>query len=296
MKKNIILITGGAGFIGSNLISEILKKYKYKIISLDNYSSGSKKNHIDHKRVKYIKGDTNDIDKICNKFKYKILAIFHFGEFARIHQSFEYLEECFNSNINGTEKVINFCKKNKIKIIYSATSAALGNNGKDKNLSPYSFSKSTNLNLILNFRKWFGLSYEIVYFFNVYGKNQICTGRMATVIGIFENQFKKDMPLTIVKPGTQTRRFTHVDDTISGCIYAWKKNKNSEYLLSHSKSYSVVEVAKMFSNKIKFLPPRNGERYKSVLVKKILGRKINIYRCNITLVDYVENIKNKLNK
>ena len=296
MKKNIILITGGAGFIGSNLISRLLKKYKYNIISLDNYSSGSKKNHIEHKRVKYIEGDTNDIDIICSKFKNKISVIFHFGEFARIHQSFEYLEECFNSNINGTEKVINFCKKNKIKIIYSATSAALGNSGRDKNLSPYSFTKSTNLNLILNFRKWFGLSYEIVYFFNVYGQNQVCTGRMATVIGIFENQFKKSLPLTIVKPGTQTRRFTHVDDTINGCIYVWKKNKNSEYLLSNSKSYSVIEVAKMFSNKIKFIPRRNGERYKSTIVKKILGRKVNIYKCNITLKDYIENIKNKLKR
>ena len=143
--KNIILITGGAGFVGTNMIKILLKKTNNKIISIDNYSSGSKLNHIKNKRIKYIKGNTKNIFKICNSFKKKISVIFHFGEFSRIHQSFSNIEECIESNTHGTNSVFNFCLRNKIKLIYSATSASLGNKGKDKNLSPYAFTKSNNL-------------------------------------------------------------------------------------------------------------------------------------------------------
>ena len=189
--KNIIIVTGGAGFIGSNLIKYLVKKTQFKIISIDNYSTGTKKNHLNHNNIKYIKSDNIEISKILKNQKKKIKVIFHFGEFSRIYQSFLKPKECLNSNINNSFEVINFAKDNKIKIIYSATSSALGNKGEDENLSPYAWAKTKNIELIRNYSKWFGLKFELLYFYNVYGPNQILNGVMSAVIGIFETQFKK---------------------------------------------------------------------------------------------------------
>ena len=189
--RNILVITGGAGFIGSNLISELLKFKKYKIVSIDNYSSGLFKNHFKNNRVKYLKGSTKNIEILLKSYAGKIHSIFHFGEFARIYQSFKKKNECFSSNIEGSSNVFNFALKNKIRLIYSATSASLGNKGEDMNLSPYAFSKAKNLELLENLKKWFNFRYEVVYFYNVYGERQICKGDMATVVGIFEDYFKK---------------------------------------------------------------------------------------------------------
>ena len=290
MNKKIV-ITGGAGFVGSNLIAYILKKEKkINIISIDNYSSGRKSNHIKNARVKYINGNTKNISKILKIYKNQIIAVFHFGEFARIYQSFLKMNECINSNSIGSHAVFNFCFTNKIKLIYSATSASIGNNGKDKNLSPYAFTKAKNLELLENLKKWFNFEYEIIYFYNVYGPRQIGTGSMATVIGIFEQQYKKRIPLTVVKPGSQTRRFTHVDDTIEACYYAWKKNKCRHYSISNKKSYSIFEVAKMFHSEIKFLPARPGERYASALTDMNLSNKVYKLFGKIQLKDYVDEI------
>ena len=165
MKKDIIVVTGGAGFIGTNLIKLFLDKTNYKIISIDNYSSGIKKNHIKNKRVKYITSDTQNIFKVLKNPK-RINSIFHFGEFARIYQSFLKMNECLHSNSIGTNAVFNFCLKNKIKLIYSATSASLGNKGNDKNLSPYAFTKAKNLELLENLKKWFNFKFEIIYFYS----------------------------------------------------------------------------------------------------------------------------------
>ena len=292
MKKNIIIVTGGAGFVGSNLISILLRKTKFKIFSLDNYSTGSKKNHIKSNRVVYLKSDTKNIFKTLKKHVHKIHSLFHFGEFSRIYQSFLKMNECITSNSVGTHEVFNFCLKNKIKLIYSATSASIGNNGLDKNLSPYAFTKAKNLELLENLKKWFKFKYEVIYFYNVYGPNQIKTGTMATVIGIFENQFKNNKPLTIVKPGTQTRRFTHINDTVEICYYAWKKNKCEHYSISNKNSYSIIQVAKMFKSEFKFLPQRPGERYASALASMNLSNKINKHFGSIKLKNYIKNIIN----
>ena len=288
MKKDTIIVTGGAGFVGTNLINYFLIKTKYKILSIDNYSSGSKKNHIKNKRVKYINCNTVDIDKIIKNTK-KINSIFHFGEFSRIYQSFLNMDECLKSNTIGSNAIFNFCLKNKIKLIYSATSASLGNHGNDKNLSPYAFTKAKNLELLENLKKWFGFKYEVIYFYNVYGPYQISTGKMSTVIGIFEDQYSKNKPLTVVKPGTQSRRFTHINDTVEICYIAWKKNLCRHYSISNKYSYSIIEVAKMFSNKIKFLKPRLGERYASALTDMNLSNKVYKYYGKIKLIDYIKN-------
>ncbi len=287
-KKNTILVTGGAGFVGTNLIKLLLKKTKYKILSLDNYSSGRKSNHIKNSRLKYIKGKTSNINSLI-KNSYNIQSVFHFGEFARIYQSFLKMNECIDSNSVGSNAVFNFCLKNNIKLIYSATSASLGNKGNDKNLSPYAFSKSKNLELLENLKKWFNFKYEVIYFYNVYGPNQICKGQMSTVIGIFEDHFKKRKPLPVVKPGTQTRRFTHIDDTVNICFLAWKKNLCRHYSIANRKSYSLIDVAKMFKSKIKFLPKRPGERYASALINRNLSNRMYKYFGKINLKDYIDN-------
>ena len=292
LKKNTILVTGGAGFVGSNLIDYLLKKSNYLIISIDNYSSGYKKNHIKNRRIKYIKANTKDIAKIISNPK-KIKVIFHFGEFARIYQSFINMNECIDSNTIGTNSVFNFCLKNKIKLIYSATSASLGNKGNDKNLSPYAFTKAKNLELLENLKKWFNFKFEVIYFYNVYGPRQISQGKMSTVIGIFEEAYKNNKPLPVVKPGTQTRRFTHIDDTVKTCFLAWKKNLSRHYSISSKESLSIIEVANMFKSKIKFLDKRPGERYASALTKMNLSNKVYRHFGKIKLSKYINDFLKK---
>ena len=294
--KNIIVVTGGAGFVGTNLIKFFLKKNKYKIISIDDYSSGSSKNHIKNKNIIYKKANTKDISFVLDKYKKKINSIFHFGEFARIFQSFSQMNKCIQSNTIGTNAVFDFCLKNKIKLIYSATSASLGNRGKDKNLSPYAFTKSKNLEFLENLKRWFDFKYEVIFFYNVYGPNQISKGKMATVIGIFEDHYLKKKPLPVVKPGTQSRRFTHIDDTIQICLDAWKKNKCKYYSISNKKSYSINQVASLFKTKIKYLAPRKGERYASALSSMSLNNKVYRTYGKIDLKDYVNNFIKKHNK
>jgi UDP-glucose 4-epimerase len=287
--RNILVVTGGAGFIGSNLIIELLKFEKFNVLSVDNYSSGLSKNHIKNKRVKYIKGSTTNIELLLESYIGRIHSIFHFGEFARIYQSFKKINECFSSNIEGSLNVFNFALKNKIKLIYSATSASLGNKGGDMNLSPYAFSKAKNLELLENFKKWFNFRYEVVYFYNVYGVRQICKGDMATVVGIFEEYFKRGKKLPVVRPGTQTRRFTHVYDTVNACIFAWKKNKCKHYSTASNQSLSIIELAKLFKSKIRYLPVRKGERFASALTKMNLNNKIVRLSAKIRLKDYIKN-------
>ena len=292
-----LVVTGGAGFIGSNLIEILLKKTKFNILSLDDYSTGSKKNHLKNIRVKYLKGKTKNFDNFFSKYKNNINCIFHFAEFSRIPQSFEKKDVCFDSNINGTYSVINFCLKNKIKIIYSATSASLGNKGDDQNLSPYSTTKANNMNLIMNLNNWFGLKYEILYFYNVFGPRQITETKMAAVIGHFEDCYKKNKSLPVDLPGTQTRNFTHVLETVNAVLYAWRKNKNRHYSISNKKSYSILEIAKFFKFKYHFNhKKKGGERFRSTVLKTVRDKKIfNLYG-KISIKDYINNFVTKFKK
>ena len=291
--KNYIVVTGGAGFVGSNLIDLLLLKTKFKIISLDNYSTGSIKNHIKNSRVHYIKGNTKEISKILKKYQKKINSMFHFGEFARIFQSFVKMDECIDSNSVGTNEVFRFCLRNKIRLVYSATSATLGNNGEDKNLSPYAFTKAKNLELLENLKKWFNFKFEIIYFYNVYGKNQIGIGDMATVIGIFENAYLNNKPLPVVRPGTQTRRFTHIKDTVQVCYLAWRENKQRHYSISSRQSFSIIKIANLFKKNIIYLPERKGERYASAMTDMNFSNKVYKKFGKLKIKDYILEFINK---
>ena len=285
-----ILITGGAGFIASNLIKLILdNNSKVFIYSYDNYYSGSRKNHIKSTKVKYIKGDTQKINKNRLLKKINFDHVFHFAEFSRIVPSFDNYDTCIKTNTYGTFEVIKFCLEKKAKLIYSASSSTIG---KNKFLSPYSWSKYANNELIKNFSKWFGLKYVIVYFYNVYGPNQIAKGHMSAVIGIFEKQYLLGKPLTVVKPGTQKRDFTHVEDIANGTYLAATKSLNSEFHLGSGKNYSIIEVAKMFKSKYKLVSERPGERFYSL--SKSNKAKIQLkYRIKNDLKSYITNFINK---
>jgi UDP-glucose 4-epimerase len=287
MKKNI-LVTGGAGFIGSNLIEYLSKNKSNSIYSLDCYFTGSKDNHIQN--VNYFEGYTWDVFDIFNDIKFDI--IFHFGEYSRIVKSFDDINFVSESILKGTPKILEFARKNKAKLIYSASSSKFGNDGRDENLSPYAWMKSKMVELIKNYNNWFNLDYEICYFFNVYGPRQIYEGEYSTVIAIFERQFLNNQKLTVVRPGTQSRDFTHVNDIVTGLIKASEANLNHEWHLRSGINYSIIEVAEFFTKNWIFINERKGERFTSEEFKsdtnKILG-----WMPKHTLKNWINNIINE---
>tara|TARA_B100001057_G_C22741590_1_gene907982 strand:- start:290 stop:1168 length:879 start_codon:yes stop_codon:yes gene_type:complete len=253
-----ILVTGGAGFIGSNLIENLLiEKDTHEITSLDCYWTGKKSNHINSKRVNYVNGHTWEISEIFKDKDFDL--IYHFGEFSRIVESFNQLDFISKTNLYGTTMVLNFAKERDIKLIYSASSSKFGNDGKDENLAPYSWMKAKMVELIKNYNDWFNLQYEICYFFNVYGPRQIYTGEYSTVVAIFERQFLNDEKCTVVEPGTQVRDFTHVNDIVNGLLKAKDISKNEEWLLRAGRNMSIIELAELFGP-WEFISERRGER------------------------------------
>ena len=284
-----ILVTGGAGFIGSNLVNSLINKnLAKKIIVLDNYSSGTKKNHINNKKVEYIKGDTKSINKIDKIVNSKFDLVFHLAEFSRIVQSFQYFEDCWESNMQGTKKVIELALKKKAKFVYSASSSKFGNK-ENEFLSPYAWTKAKNVELIKCYREWYGLEYVISYFYNVYGPNQIRNNHMSAVIGIFENQYINNYPLTVVSPGNQKRDFTHVYDIVDGFIKAGFYKKNQEYQLASGKLYTILQVAKMFKSDIKMIPERPGERFSSKRDSLKKSKKELNFESKFKLKNYIDN-------
>ncbi len=252
--KKTILVTGGAGFIGSNLIEALLKAGN-RVISLDDYSSGKKENHI--AGAKYIEGSTKDIQSLI---KEKIELVYHLGEYSRVERSFDDIEKVFDSNLRGTPAVLEFCRKQNCKIVYAGSSTKFADDGLGIDQSPYAWSKATNTELVKNYGAWFNLPFAITYFYNVYGPRENATGPYATVIAIFKEQSKKGEPLTVVAPGTQTRNFTHVQDIVRGLLLVGEKGEGDGYGLGNKESHSILDVAKMFGGEIKMLPERKGNR------------------------------------
>jgi UDP-glucose 4-epimerase len=280
-----ILVTGGAGFIGSNLIQELSKDKKNQITSLDCYFTGKEENHIPG--VEYIEGYTWDIDNIFSDRQFDI--IFHFGEYSRIVHSFNDINFVLESILRGTPKVFEFAKKCSSKIIYSASSSKFGNNGEDENLSPYAWMKSKMVELLKNYGAWFNLKFEICYFFNVYGEKQIYEGNYATVVAIFERQYKENKKLTVVKPGTQSRDFTHVNDIVRGVLLTIEKNMNYEWHLRSGVNVSIIELAEKFGE-WEFIEERKGERFTSELFNSDTYRQLNWFPSE-SLDEWVLKIK-----
>ena len=323
MKKTISIL-GSTGSIGLNTFKIINKrKNNFQI----NLLSANKNLKLISKQIKIYKpklliiNDKRIFKKVAEKFKKSKTKILN--SFEKIHnKKISHITVSAIPGIAGLKPTILMTKKsnkiliankesiicgwnlikraaikNKTKLIYSATSATLGNKGDDKNLSPYAFTKAKNLELLENLKKWFNFKFEIIYFYNVYGERQIEQGPMATVIGIFQYQYKKRLPLSIVRPGTQTRRFTHISDTVDICIKAWKINKSLHYSISHRQSYSIKHVAKMFGVKTRYLPPRPGERFASALTNLSYNNKVIKYYGKINLKDYITSfIKNEKKK
>jgi UDP-glucose 4-epimerase len=282
--KNI-LVTGGAGFVGSNLIYELSKDKNNSITSLDCYFTGKEDNHISG--VNYINGYTWDIENIFYNKKFDL--IYHFGEYSRIVNSFDDIHFVSESILRGTPKVFEFANNCSAKIIYSASSSKFGNNGKDENLSPYAWMKSKMVELLKNYKVWFGLKYEICYFFNVYGPRQIYKGNYATVVAIFERQFKNNEKLSVVKPGTQSRDFTHVSDVVTGLIACEKSDLNHEWYLRSGKNISIIELAEMFGPWV-FIEERRGERFISEEFESDTENLLK-WKPKLKLEDWVKFIK-----
>ncbi len=279
-----VLVTGGAGFIGSHLCEELVQR-KNEVYSLDNYSTGSQRNHIEG--VSYIKGETKDIGKLIS---FSPDIVYHLGEYSRVEQSFDDVEKVWSSNTSGTFSVLQFCRNKKSKLVYAGSSTKFGDGGLGRTQSPYAWTKASNTNLIENYSNWFGLNYAIVYFYNVYGGREISSGRYATLIALFLEKYKNNLPLTVVSPGTQLRNFTHIDDIISGLILVGENGFGDNYGIGHSKSFSVLDIAKMFKTSIEMLPERKGNRMSASVVcdkTKELG-----WVEKKSIKDYITNIIN----
>ena len=253
--KRIILVTGGAGFIGSHLCEKLSQNIENEVYSLDNYSTGSTNNHV--KNVEYIVGSTVDIDSLIS---FTPEFIYHLGEYSRVEQSFEDIEEVWRSNKDGIFSVLEFTRKTGAKLIYAGSSTKFGDGGLGRSQSPYAWTKASNTELVTNYGNWFNISFAISYFYNVYGEREISTGKYATLIALFLNQRKNNKKLTVVSPGTQRRNFTHINDIISGLILIGENGYGDDFGIGCKESYTILEVAEMFGGNIVMIPERKGNR------------------------------------
>jgi len=250
-----ILVTGGAGFIGSNLCEKLAADNENEVYSLDNYSTGSKQNHVAN--VTYIEGETTDISQLI---EFNPEYIYHLGEYSRVEQSFGDINKVWRYNKDGIFSVLQFCRKTGAKIIYAGSSTKFGDGGLGRSQSPYAWTKASNTELVGNFGNWFNVPYAVVYFYNVYGRREIATGKYATLIALFKEKIINGKALTVVSPGTQHRNFTHIDDIISGLTLVGENGFGDEFGIGSQQSYTILEIAKMFGGEIELLPERKGNR------------------------------------
>jgi UDP-glucose 4-epimerase len=284
MNKRNILVTGGAGFVGSHLCERLARDLYNKVYSLDNYFTGSEDNHVPN--VTYIKGDTVDIAKLVT-FRQDI--VYHLGEYSRVEQSFDDIETVWRFNKDGIFAVLEFVRMVGCKILYAGSSTKFGDGGMGRSASPYAWTKATNTELVMNYGNWFNVPYAITYFYNVYGSREISTGKYATLIALLTEKMKDDLPLTIVSPGTQKRNFTHIDDIIDGLVLVGNNGYGDEFGIGSPESFSILEVARLFGGEIEILPERKGNRMTAdVMTDKTqaLG-----WQPKCKLADYIETLR-----
>ncbi len=280
MKK--ILVTGGAGFVGSNLCERLAQDDSNEVYSLDNYFTGSRDNHVPG--VIYIEGSTENIDDLID---FSPDIVFHLGEYSRVEQSFDDIKTVWRYNKNGIISVLEFVRKHGCKVVYAGSSTKFGDDGAGRNASPYAWTKATNTELVKNYGDWFGVPYAITYFYNVYGNREIKTGKYATLIALFQQKMLSGENLTVVKPGTQLRNFTHIDDIINGLVLVGEKGSGDGYGIGSSEAYSILEIAKLFGGEVELLPERNGNRMTAEVVTsktKALG-----WRVEKNISEYISN-------
>jgi len=288
-EKQTVVVTGGAGMIGSQLIELLLPKYR--VVSLDNYFIGKKESHIDG--AEYIEGYTKDIEKLLGDEKPVI--IFHLGEYSRVEQSFKDIELVWQTNVAGTFRVLEYWRaKNtagrQCKLVYAGSSTKFADGGLGRDQSPYAWMKASNTELVQNYGRWFNLPYAITYFYNAYGPRELASGPYASVIGRFKTLYAAGEPITVVAPGTQKRNFTHVEDLARGLLMVGEKGQGDEFGLGSHESYSILEIAKMFTDNIVMLPERPGNRMESV-VDTARAEKEFGWKATHTVRDYIESLK-----
>lgn len=255
MNRKKVLVTGGAGFVGSHLCERLAQNSQNEVYSLDNYFTGSTDNHVPG--VEYIKGNTSDIDKLVS---FRPDIVYHLGEYSRVEQSFDDMEAVWKFNKDGIFSVLEFVRKNGCKILYAGSSTKFGDGGLGRSASPYAWTKATNTELVMNYGDWFNVPYAITYFYNVYGGREIASGKYATLIALFKEKMKNGEPLTVVSPGNQKRNFTHIEDIIDGLVLVGDYGYGDEFGIGCPDSYSILDVAKMFGGQVEMLPERRGNR------------------------------------
>ena len=283
MKKRI-LVTGGAGFVGSHLCERLARNPKNEVYSLDNYFTGSKNNHVEN--VTYIEGNTADISKLIT---FTPDMVYHLGEYSRVEQSFDDIEKVWKYNKEGTFAVLEFVRYAGSKILYAGSSTKFGDGGLGRTASPYAWTKASNTELVMNYGNWFNIPYAITYFYNVYGPREIESGKYATLIALFKEKMRKNEPLTIVSPGAQKRNFTHIDDIIDGLILVGENGYGDEFGIGSGEAFTIKEVAEMFGGAIEMLPERKGNRMAADVVTsktEALGWKPKKH-----LKDYIANLR-----
>ncbi len=285
MKNKTILITGGAGFIGSHLCEKLSQENE--VISLDNYFTGSKRNHVDG--VKYIAGSTINILEDPYLIALSPDVVYHLGEYSRVEQSFDDVKAVLEYNLEGTKAVLEYVRHKRCKLIYAGSSTKFADLG--KNATPYTWTKATNTELVKNYGDWFGIDYAITYFYNVYGPREISTGKYATLIALFNEKRKRGEKLTVVSPGTQRRNFTNIADTINALVLIGERGSGDEYGIGSDESYSILEIAEMFETEIEMLPERKGNRMSAPVVSdktKELG-----WKAEVSIKDYIRGLTNE---
>jgi UDP-glucose 4-epimerase len=284
MPQNTILVTGGAGHVGSHVIEMLTANPDHRVISLDNYFNGREENHI--RGAEYRRGHTRNIEDLIPETPD---IVYHLGEYARIAPSFEDVKAVFDMNIVGTFNVVEFCRGRKVgKLVYAASSTRFAIEGDGRHQNPYSFSKATNVDLISDYGRWYGLPYAICYFYNAFGPRENGKGKYATLIARFEQQYLSRKPLTVVAPGTQKRAFTYVKDLARGILLTGEKGHGDGYALGTTKSYSVLEIAQAFGGPIEMIegyPGRSESMNDTTKARIELG-----WEPSLDVLDYIATI------